>query len=99
LSPLSPTGSKTPTMLPFCDERRAALRDGQDARLPEEVTAAMLSGDSLLRALRRWKGLPQADMAERTRLAQGYISDLETGRKAGTAETLDAIAASHRVQL
>lgn len=29
----------------------------------------------------------------------GYISDLETGRKAGTAETLDAIAASHRVQL
>jgi transcriptional regulator with XRE-family HTH domain len=62
--------------------------------LPAEVTAAMLSGDSLLLALRRWKGLTQADMAERTRLAQGYISDLETGRKTGTVETADAIAAA-----
>ena len=74
------------------DERMAALLDGGDARLPAEVTAAMLSGDSLLRALRRWKGLTQAELAERTNLAQGYISDLETRRKAGTHETLRAIA-------
>ncbi|WP_257165129.1 helix-turn-helix domain-containing protein [Bradyrhizobium sp. SRS-191] len=76
------------------DERMAALRDGDDARLPAEVTAAMLSGDSLLRSLRRWKGLTQAELAERTHLAQGYISDLETRRKVGTHETLKAIAAA-----
>ncbi|MGJ5208548.1 helix-turn-helix domain-containing protein [Bradyrhizobium sp. HKCCYLR20261] len=76
------------------DERTAALRDGGDARLPAEVTAAMLSGDSLLRALRRWKGLTQTELAERTNLAQGYISDLETRRKDGTDETLKAIAAA-----
>lgn len=74
------------------DERLAALEAGKDARLPAEVTAAMLSGDSLLRALRRWKGLTQADLAERTSLAQGYISDLETRRKIGTDETMQAIA-------
>jgi hypothetical protein len=43
----------------------------KDARLPAEVTAAMLSGDSLIRALRRWKGLTRTDLAERTKLAQG----------------------------
>ncbi|MGJ5182103.1 helix-turn-helix domain-containing protein [Bradyrhizobium oligotrophicum] len=74
------------------DECMAALQNGQDARLPAEVTAAMLSGDSLLRALRRWKGLTQADIAERTKLAQGDISDLENRRKTGTDETLRAIA-------
>jgi predicted transcriptional regulator len=75
-------------------ECMAALQNGKDARLPAEVTAAMLSGDSLLRALRRWKGLTQADIAERTKLAQGYISDLENRRKTGTDETLQAIAAA-----
>jgi mRNA-degrading endonuclease RelE of RelBE toxin-antitoxin system len=76
------------------DERMAALQNGQDARLPAEVTAAMLSGDSLIRALRRWKGLTQTDLAERTKLAQGYISDLENHRKSGTNETLHAVAAA-----
>jgi len=76
------------------DESMAALQNGQDARLPAEVTAAMLSGDSLIRALRRWKGLTQADIAERTKLAQGYISDLENRHKTGTDETLHAIAAA-----
>ncbi|WP_316176509.1 MULTISPECIES: helix-turn-helix transcriptional regulator [unclassified Bradyrhizobium] len=76
------------------DERMAALQNGHEALLPAEVAAAMLSGDSLLRALRRWKGLTQAELAERTNLAQGYISDLETRRKIGTDETLKAIAAA-----
>jgi ribosome-binding protein aMBF1 (putative translation factor) len=76
------------------DERMAALESGRDAPLPAEVSAAIMSGDSLLRALRRWKGLTQADIAERTKLAQGYISDLENRRKTGTDETLQAIAAA-----
>jgi DNA-binding XRE family transcriptional regulator len=76
------------------DERMAALESGRDAPLPAEVSAAIMSGDSLLRALRRWKGLTQADIAERTKLAQGYISDLENRHKTGTDETLQAIAAA-----
>ena len=40
------------------DERTAALQNGQDARLPAEVSAAMLSDDSLLRALRAGKVSP-----------------------------------------
>ncbi|WP_316205313.1 helix-turn-helix transcriptional regulator [Bradyrhizobium sp. SZCCHNS3004] len=74
------------------DDRMAALQSGQDARLPAEVAASMLSGDSQLCALRRWKGLTQAELAERTSLTRGYISDLETGRKIGTDETFKAIA-------
>jgi DNA-binding XRE family transcriptional regulator len=79
------------------DARKAALQAEDNPILPAEVSAAMLAGDSLLRALRRWKGITQAELAERTGLAQGYISDLETGRKTGTADTLRAIAGALEV--
>jgi DNA-binding XRE family transcriptional regulator len=79
------------------DERLAALRSGADTPLPAEVSAAMLRGESLLRALRSWKGLTQQELAARTGLAQGYISDLETNRKTGSEETLRALAAALEV--
>lgn len=75
------------------DERMKALADGDDAPLPAEVTAAMLAGSTLLRALRRHRKITQSDLAEKTGLAQGYISDIESGRKVGSEETLSRIAA------
>jgi len=41
----------------------------------------MLRGDRLLKALRKWRGLTQMQMAAKTGLAQGYLSDLESGRR------------------
>jgi Helix-turn-helix len=79
------------------DARTAELVTARDARLPAEVTAAVIRGDSLLRALRRWKGMTQLDVALRSKLAQGYISDLENGRKPGTPRTLRAIAKALRI--
>lgn len=74
------------------DTRMADLNAGIDARLPAEVSAAMLRGDSLIRALRRWKDVTQLQIAVKTNLTQGYISDLDTGRKTGTPDTLRQIA-------
>ena len=74
------------------DARVADLTAGRDARLPPEVTTAMLRGNSLLRALRRWKGMKQLDLALGAKLVQGYVSDLESGRKGGTPKTLRALA-------
>jgi hypothetical protein len=74
------------------DARKAELAAGRDARLPPEVSAAILRGDSLLKALRKWRNLRQLDLSEKTRLGQGYISDLESGRRKGTPETLSLIA-------
>ncbi len=73
-------------------QRKADLESGKDARLPEPVSAALLRGDSLLKALRNWRDMTQMHLAHRTGLGQGYISDLEAGRRKGTAETLALIA-------
>jgi ribosome-binding protein aMBF1 (putative translation factor) len=74
------------------DARKSELGAGRDERLPAEVSAAMLRGDSLLKALRKWRNMTQLDLSEKTRLGQGYISDLEAGRRKGTRETIGVIA-------
>ena len=74
------------------DARKAELARGVDARLPPEVSAAMLRGDSLLKALRKWRDLTQLHLAFKTNIAQGYLSDIESGRRKGTDETLKTIA-------
>ena len=74
------------------DERMAELKDSSASRLPAEVSQMMLRGDSLLKALRKWRNLNQLDMVPLTGLTQGYISDLESGKKKGSPETLRSIA-------
>ncbi len=74
------------------DARKADLFEGRAFVLPLEVTAATLRGDTLLKALRKWRGKSQTDLANATGLGQGYLSDLEAGRRRGTEETLAKIA-------
>jgi DNA-binding Xre family transcriptional regulator len=74
------------------DACMAEREAGRAPDAPAEVSAAMLRGDSLLKALRKWRGLSQTELAERAGLGQGYLSDLEARRRRGTAETLEALA-------
>ena len=60
--------------------------------VPPEVSASLLRGASLVAALRKWRGIKQTELAERAGLSQGYLSDLESGRRKGATETLEAIA-------
>jgi hypothetical protein len=65
------------------DQRMAALQNGQAVRQPAEVTAATLSSDSLIRALRRWKGLTQTELAERTSWPRGTSAILKPAARQG----------------
>lgn len=77
------------------DERMANLKAGVDVVLPAEVTAAMLKGATLIKALRKWRGLTQVQLADATGLAQSYLSELEAeGRKTGSPEAWAKIAAA-----
>jgi hypothetical protein len=73
------------------DARKAELAAGA-AALPPEVSAAMLRGESRLKAIRNWRDITQTHITHRTGIGQGYLSDLESGRRAGTPETLAKLA-------
>ena len=74
------------------DQRMADLKAGYDIVLPVEVSARCRKGESLLRAIRNWRGLTQAEVVEKSGLTQGYLSDLEAGKREGAPQTLRKIA-------
>ncbi|MGP0059281.1 MAG: helix-turn-helix domain-containing protein [Beijerinckiaceae bacterium] len=73
------------------DARKAELAADRTSLLPAEVSTALMRGETLLKALRKWRKLSQIELAAATGLGQGYLSDLESGRRRGTSETLAKI--------
>ncbi len=73
------------------DARKAELAAG-GVVLPPEVSAAILRGESRLKAIRNWRGETQLHLNFKTGIGQGYLSDLESGRRTGTPETIAKLA-------
>jgi hypothetical protein len=73
------------------DARKAELSAGGGV-LPPEVCAAMLRGESTLKAIRKWRGDTQIQLSVKTGVGQGYLSDLEHGRRTGTPDTIAKLA-------
>ncbi len=81
------------------DQRKAALASGEDGLLPAEISAMILKGESRLKAVRRWRAMKQLELAAKAGIGQGYLSDLESRRRAGSPETLSALAKALDVPL
>lgn len=74
------------------DEAKAALAVGAESVLPAEICKLILNGDSRLKAVRKWRGTQQNDVAAQAGIGQGYLSDLELGKRTGAPDTLSKIA-------
>jgi hypothetical protein len=66
--------------------------------LPKDVVDRLADGANPVRVLREWRererpdGMTQMRLSFKTGLSQGYISDIENGRRTGTAAALRLIA-------
>jgi len=60
--------------------------------MPRDQWARIRAGESALRVIREYRGLTQAQLAEKAGIEQPQISAIENGRRTGTAQTLKALA-------
>lgn len=60
--------------------------------IPKQIVDRIAKGESALRVLREWRDVPQLYLSFKTGIGQGYLSDLETGRRKGTAQVWKRIA-------
>lgn len=70
---------------------RQEIADGGPL-LPKDIVDRIADGENPVRVLREWRDITQMYLSLKTNLSQGYISDIENGRRAGTAAALRLIA-------
>jgi ribosome-binding protein aMBF1 (putative translation factor) len=70
---------------------RKEIAEG-DAVIPFDVVNRIAEGGNPVRVIREWRDLTQLYLAHKTNIGQGYISDLENGRRKGTVAALKEIA-------
>lgn len=73
------------------DAAKEALEQGEEL-IPSKVTFAILNGENPTRVWRNYRALTQQELADRAGISKPYLSQIETGKRTGTAEVLAAIA-------
>jgi DNA-binding XRE family transcriptional regulator len=71
---------------------RAALVAGHDVLLPKTVVDRLASRQNPIRVLREWRNMTQAELAAAVGITQGYLSELEAGKRKGPVALHQKIA-------
>lgn len=73
------------------DAAKQAVEEGEEL-VPSEVTYAILDGGNPIKVWREYRGITQQALAEKAGISAAYLSQLESGKRKGTASVLMAIA-------
>jgi len=73
------------------DQAKQAIEDGEEL-LPSKVTYAILDGANPIRVWREHRGLTQHRLADAAGISIPYLSQIESGKRKGSADVLAAIA-------
>lgn len=67
--------------------------------IPKKIVDRIADGENSVRVLREWREMTLLELSFKTDIEQGYISDLERGRRKGTSAALKKIAGAMNVPL
>ncbi|MDY0093810.1 MAG: helix-turn-helix transcriptional regulator [Candidatus Vecturithrix sp.] len=65
---------------------------GLEPLVPGEILRRELEGESPMKLWREHRGLTQQALADQAGISKPYLSQIESGKRQGTVETLSAIA-------
>jgi DNA-binding XRE family transcriptional regulator len=71
---------------------RDALAAGNEILLPKFVVDRLAERENPIRVLREWRKMTQAELVVRISITQGYLSDLESGKRKGPVALHQKIA-------
>ena len=73
-------------------EFHEAYSAGREILIPDEIMRRELAGESPIKLWREHRGMTQQEVALQAGISKAYLSQIETGKRQGTVETLSAIA-------
>lgn len=81
------------------DKAKRRLAAGEDEMIPAEIVGRLLDGGNPVRVWREYRGLTIQALAGQSGLSKSYVSQIETGQRDGTAQSMLSIARSLGVDL
>lgn len=74
------------------DRFQTKLASGEEELIPSEIVDRILNGENRIRVWREHRGLTARSLADKAGIAQPFLSQIETGKREGTVDTLRKIA-------
>ena len=71
---------------------KSRLAAGAEELVPAAVVNAILDGGNPVRVWREHRGLSSKDLAAKAKMSPAYLSQIESGKREGTIDTLREIA-------
>ncbi|SES09418.1 DNA-binding transcriptional regulator, XRE-family HTH domain [Vreelandella subterranea] len=80
------------------DAANAVVARGEES-FPVAVVDALLEGVAPVKVYREYRGLRAGELATKAGISQGYLSEIEAGKKTGSLSVLTRIAGALDVEL
>lgn len=80
-------------------QARSDLAEGRSETLPGDMVKALCAGANPVRVWREHRGLSGRELAEASGVNAAYLSEIETGKKPGSAIALKKLAAVLRIDM
>ena len=74
------------------DEAKHRLAAGDDELVPEEVADRLMADENPIKVWREYRNMSGRELAERSTLSAAYVSQLESGERKGSIQTLKKLA-------
>jgi DNA-binding XRE family transcriptional regulator len=78
---------------------RNALAAGREELVPAAFADRLMDGENKIRVWREYRGLTARDLAERAGISAAYLSQIESGLRDGSFDTIKRIAAALNISL
>lgn len=69
-----------------------AVADDNEDLVPHAVVGRLIEGENPIRVWRDHRGLTQEELSERAGIRKAYLSQIENGKRTGSAKVLVALA-------
>jgi DNA-binding XRE family transcriptional regulator len=81
------------------DEVTRRLASGEEELVPAELVNRILDGENTLRVWREYRGLTVKQLAERAGVSAPFVSQIETGQREGSVDTMRKLAEVLKISL
>jgi DNA-binding XRE family transcriptional regulator len=81
------------------DEVVRRLASGEEELVPAELVNRILDGENTLRVWREYRGLTVKQLAERAGVSAPFVSQIETGQREGSVDTMRKLAEVLKISL